>query len=78
MRLLKTDKEKKRKYQVLTIMANGFGKRTDISSYKVQGRGGSGIKTAKQPINWRYYQCLLINAVSMEDRDLIIISEKDR
>ena len=32
---------------ILTVMANGFGKQTKISQYKVQGRGGSGIKTAK-------------------------------
>ncbi len=33
--------------QVLVVMGNGFGKRTSLSAYKVQGRGGSGIKTAK-------------------------------
>ncbi|MHB9019298.1 MAG: DNA gyrase subunit A [Minisyncoccota bacterium] len=32
---------------ILTVMGNGFGKQTKISQYKVQGRGGSGIKTAK-------------------------------
>lgn len=35
------------KTNILTVMANGFGKQTAISQYKVQGRGGSGIKTAK-------------------------------
>lgn len=35
------------KTNILTVMANGFGKQTDLSQYKVQGRGGSGIKTAK-------------------------------
>ena len=28
-------------------MENGYGKRTNLSLYKVQGRGGSGIRTAK-------------------------------
>ncbi|MBM3256920.1 MAG: DNA gyrase subunit A [Candidatus Liptonbacteria bacterium] len=32
--------------QLLVVMANGFGKRTPLKEYKVQGRGGSGIKTA--------------------------------
>ncbi len=32
---------------ILTVLSNGFGKQTKISQYKVQGRGGSGIKTAK-------------------------------
>lgn len=77
MGIAKTDKEKKRKYQILTIMANGFGKRTDLSSYKVQGRGGSGIKTAKTTDKTGdITNSFLINADSMEDRDLIIISEK--
>ena len=31
----------------MTITTNGFGKQTKLSQYKTQGRGGSGIKTAK-------------------------------
>lgn len=76
MGIAKTDKEKKRNYQILTIMANGFGKRTDLSSYKVQGRGGSGIKTAKvTDKTGALTNAFLVNADYMEDRDLIIISE---
>jgi DNA gyrase subunit A len=33
--------------QLLIITENGYGKRTDLSAYKIQHRGGSGIKTAK-------------------------------
>jgi DNA gyrase subunit A len=33
--------------RLLVVMANGFGKQTPITQYKVQGRGGSGVKTAK-------------------------------
>ena len=32
--------------EFLTIAENGLGKRTSLDEYKVQGRGGSGIKTA--------------------------------
>jgi DNA gyrase subunit A len=32
---------------LLVIMGNGYGKQTSMSEYKVQGRGGSGIKTAE-------------------------------
>ena len=32
---------------LLVIMSKGYGKRTKISEYKIQGRGGSGIKTAE-------------------------------
>ncbi|MBI2415554.1 MAG: DNA gyrase subunit A [Candidatus Kerfeldbacteria bacterium] len=37
------DKDK----QLVVVMRQGFGKRTDLKNYKVQHRGGSGIKTAK-------------------------------
>lgn len=32
---------------LLVIMEHGYGKQTPLNAYKVQGRGGSGIKTAK-------------------------------
>ena len=32
--------------RLLVLMANGYGKQTPLTQYKVQGRGGSGIKTA--------------------------------
>ncbi|MEK9180295.1 MAG: DNA gyrase subunit A [Patescibacteria group bacterium] len=31
----------------LVVMANGFGKQTPLKEYRLQGRGGSGIRTAK-------------------------------
>ncbi len=40
------NKTKDGEYQLLVVMQNGFGKRTDVTEYKTQGRGGSGIKTA--------------------------------
>ncbi len=76
MGIAKTDKEKKRNYQILTIMAHGFGKRTELGSYKVQGRGGSGIKTAKvTDKTGDITNAFLVNADSMAERDIIIISE---
>jgi len=33
--------------ELLVMMENGYGKRTEEKEYKVQKRGGSGIKTAK-------------------------------
>ncbi len=77
MGVAKTDKEKKRKYQILTIMAKGYGKRTDLTSYKIQGRGGSGIKTAKvTDKTGDITDAFLVNALNMEEKDLIIISQK--
>ncbi len=76
MGVAKTDKDKVRKYQILTIMASGYGKRTDFSLYKVQGRGGSGIKTAKiTDKTGALTNAFLLNEESMSDRDIIIISD---
>ncbi len=76
MGIAKTDKEKVRKYQIVTIMASGYGKRTDFGLYKLQGRGGSGIKTAKiTDKTGELTNAFLLNSISMEERDLIIISE---
>lgn len=36
-----------KKSKLLIITANGYGKMTDLKEYKIQGRGGSGIKTVK-------------------------------
>lgn len=62
--------------ELMIVMANGYGKRTDLKFYKVQGRGGSGIKTASVtnktgPVVWA-------KVVSKDelDEDLIITSEK--
>ncbi len=33
--------------KLLAVTANGFGKQTNLKEYKIQRRGGSGIKTAK-------------------------------
>jgi DNA gyrase subunit A len=37
----------KTKLRIVSVMANGFAKQTALNEYKVQRRGGSGIKTAK-------------------------------
>ncbi|MBI4812590.1 DNA gyrase subunit A [Candidatus Falkowbacteria bacterium] len=77
MGVIKTDKEKLKKYQVLTIMEQGFGKRSKLDYYKVQGRGGSGIKTAKVTAKTgRLTNAFIVNAETMAEKDLIIISEK--
>jgi len=77
MGVIKNDKEKIKKYQLLAIASGGFGKRTPIGLYKVQGRGGSGIKTAKVTAKTgKLINAFVVNAESMADKDLIIISEK--
>jgi len=77
MGVIKTGKEKKRSYQIMTIMANGFGKRTPLNLYKVQGRGGSGIRTAKvTDKTGDITNAFVVNYDNMEGKDLIVISEK--
>jgi DNA gyrase subunit A len=77
MGVVKNDKEKMKKYQLLAIAENGFGKRTALGLYKVQGRGGSGVKTAKVTSKTgKLINAFVVNAESMVVKDLIIISEK--
>lgn len=76
MGVIKTDKEKMKKYQVLSVMEQGFGKRTDLSNYKTQGRGGSGVKTAKVTgKTGKLTNAFIVNTETMAEKDLIIISE---
>lgn len=60
--------------QLMIVMGNGFGKRTDVEEYGVQGRGGSGIKTAQ--ITQKTGK--LVGAYVTEEkdtRDLLIVSQ---
>ncbi|MEK7080595.1 MAG: DNA gyrase subunit A, partial [Patescibacteria group bacterium] len=68
--------ENKEKRYLLVVMENGYGKRTDVNQYKVQGRGGSGIKTAKitTKTGGIIMACILEPAV--EEEDLIVISQR--
>jgi len=62
--------------QLLTIMSNGYGKRSAITNYKTQGRGGSGIKTAKiTPKTGDIVIATIVNSKAV-DGDIIIISNK--
>jgi len=61
---------------LFVIMANGYGKRTSLGEYKVQGRGGSGIKTANITTKTgNIVQATVVNNKDL-DHDAIIISEK--
>ncbi|EKD33540.1 MAG: hypothetical protein ACD_76C00006G0004 [uncultured bacterium] len=60
--------------QLLIIMDNGYGKRTVIDEYKVQGRGGSGIKTAN--VTAKTGKIISAHVVSGKDeRDMLVISQ---
>ncbi len=62
--------------QILVVMQNGYGKRTALKEYKVQGRGGSGIRTAKiTDKTGQAVTAFIVNA-ALEQNDIIVISEK--
>jgi DNA gyrase subunit A len=68
---------KNKDYQIITIMANGFGKRTSFELYKIQRRGGSGIKTAKVTAKTGpLVNAYLMNYKMMKEKDIIAISAK--
>ena len=62
--------------QLLVISQNGYGKRTDLKSYKVQKRGGSGIKTAM--VTAKTGKLIGATVINMDalDTDLILTSEQ--
>ncbi len=60
-------------YELLVLMAHGYGKRTDLTEYKVQNRGGSGIKTAN--ITKKTGPIVAAHVVAAKDeRDLFVVS----
>jgi len=62
--------------QVLIITENGFGKKTDLKQYKIQKRGGSGIKTAKVTSKTGRLASAHMANIDDNEEDLIITSEK--
>ena len=66
--------DKTAKKHLLIIMENGYGKRTKISEYRLQKRGGSGIKAAR--INEKTGKIVYSKMLGEEEKDLIVISTK--
>ena len=59
---------------LLVIMEHGFGKQTKLNAYKIQNRGGSGVKTAK--ITTKTGKIVSGKIVSGEANDLMVISSQ--
>jgi len=55
------------------VMENGYGKRTNIKEYRLQGRGGSGIKAAE--ITAKTGE-LVTSFVLTDEEELMVISKK--
>ena len=62
--------------QLVILMENGYGKRTSLKEYKVQGRGGSGIRTARVTDKTGKVVTGFIVNEKLASNDLIVISEK--
>jgi DNA gyrase subunit A len=60
--------------KLLVISQNGYGKKTDIKEYKIQKRGGSGIKTGK--ITPKTGNLISSAVVTEEEEELVAISQK--
>lgn len=69
-------KEEKQKKFIFTITENGFGKISGLGLYKVQNRGGSGIKTAILTSKTGKLVSAYIVDEDDTNKDLMIISRK--
>jgi len=73
MDVVSSDELKKGILELMVVMANGFGKRTNLKEYRIQGRGGTGIKTAE--VTAKTGEVVTGFVVSAHDeRDIVAIS----
>ncbi len=61
---------------IIGITANGYGKKTALSEYKIQGRGGSGIKTAK--VTPKTGKLIASRVICPEDEEIVVISKSSQ
>jgi len=69
-----SNKQNEKKQHLLVVTENGYGKRTEVSQYRIQGRGGSGIKTAQ--VTKKTGEIVLSRVLTGDEEDLIVISQK--
>ena len=65
---------KKGQLELFTLAENGLGKRTNLTEYKVQSRGGSGIRTMRVTGKTGGVVAAFMSGKD-DDRDLMIISK---
>jgi len=74
MDILHTDNKNS---ELIIITENGYGKRSPVKNYKIQHRGGSGIKTAKITAKiGKIVSAQTIDHGDVEDADVISTSQK--
>lgn len=63
--------------EVIVVTEKGYGKRTQLATYRLQGRGGSGIKTAKVTAKTgKVTNAVVLTMHRINETDLLIISER--
>ncbi len=60
--------------ELMVMSANGYGKKTNIKEYKIQNRGGSGIKTAK--VTPKTGKIIAARVVTEKQNEIVAISKK--
>jgi len=60
--------------EILVVSSNGYGKRTPVDNFKIQKRGGVGIKVAN--ITEKTGSLVGIRLITLEEEDLIVTSQK--
>jgi len=62
---------------LLIIMSKGYGKKTSMLEYKIQGRGGSGIKTAEvTPKTGEIIGAKILTGEEQKEEEIVVISKK--
>ena len=59
---------------LLVVMENGYGKRTGVREYRIQTRGGSGVKTAN--VTQKTGEVVYAKVLCGQEEDLMVISRK--
>jgi len=77
MDIIKTQNAKRKtqniKEYLLVVTENGYGKRTELVQYKLQGRGGSGVKTSQ--VSSKTGELITAKVLFGQEEDLIVISQ---
>ena len=62
--------------ELLVMSENGYGKKTPMKEYKIQGRGGSGIKTFK--VTAKTGALMAAKVITSLDEEVVSISKKSQ
>ena len=67
-------KNQNAKMELLVVTENGYGKKTDVKQFKVQHRGGSGIKAVQ--VTSKTGKLVIAEILEPDEQDLIAMSDK--